>query len=189
MRPPPAGRVARDLDRVSTASAPELNRALRFPRAPGGGRRSCSHTSTVPLGTGSAANMQQVGRTGRPGAAPGWPPPRRRCRRRDGDAAAEVDQRVTVGVEQHAAPGRGDEDRQRGASASRTVELRLIRAREAGPGISVTEGTALRQLRAADGERGHDRTITSAACLTRTADQPAKGSQEVSRGQTRRLGP
>ena len=100
--------------------------------------------------------------------------------RRDRDAGAEVDQRVAVGVEQHPAAGRGDEDGQRGRDASGdgarcgAPSGRARRVRDLGDKV-----TALRQLRAASGERGHDRTITSAACLIRMADRQRRDGRRA----------
>ena len=82
--------------------------------------------------------------------------------RRDGDAGAEVDQRVAVGVEHHAAAGGGDEDGQRGRDAARDGAVAALhQGARGGSGDLGDKVTALRQLRAANGERGHDRTITS----------------------------
>ena len=45
------------------------------------------------------------------------------ARRHDGDARAEVDERVTVGVDEDAAPGGGDEHREHMADTPRDAAL------------------------------------------------------------------
>ena len=62
----------------------------------------------------------------------------------------------------NAAAGRGDEDRQRGRNAAGDGGVAALHQGTGnGSGDLGDKVTALRQLRAANGERGHDRTITS----------------------------
>ena len=101
----------------STASAPELTSIDRFSKPPGVSRLSRSHTSTYPS---YGVIMKQVwvnraacSATAATTAGAALPT------EVDRDARAEVDQRVAVHVDEHAAAGPLDEDRQRGAHAGR----------------------------------------------------------------------
>ncbi len=90
-----------------------------------------------------------------------------------GDAGGQVDQRVAVDVDEHAAAGRLDEDRQRGADALRDVlaapgELLL----ETRAGDRGDEPALLGQAGAADGRRGR----SGAAVVGPEAGRPCAGT-------------
>ncbi len=87
------------LTAFSTASAPELNSADRLSCVPGVTRFSSSHTSTYPWYGGSTMKQVRVNLATGPGSPCSRRWARRRCRRRDRDVGAEVDQRVAVRVD------------------------------------------------------------------------------------------
>ena len=103
------------LTAFSTASAPELNSAERFSWSPGVSRSRASHTSTY---SAYGVTMKQVWvKRATCSCTRATTDVRRVADAGDRDAGAEVDQRVAVDVDEHAAARSIDEDRQGRADA------------------------------------------------------------------------